>query len=156
MKHHDKSAYIVVSIVALILIIASVSVITSKFQNTTRIILGDAVVTAKVAKNDEQHSKGLSGVQQLKDGEGMLFIFKEDDLHGIWMKDMKINIDIVWLNKEKKVIYIVKNATPESYPKKTFKPNKPARYVLEVPSGFVTKNKIVIGTPANFNTNALQ
>ena len=155
MNHRDKSAYIVIGIVFLILIAASAFIFTSKFQTTTRIILGDAVISAKVANGDVERSKGLSGVEKLKNDEGMLFVYREDGLHGIWMKDMKISIDIIWLNKDKKVVYIVKNAQPESYPK-TFKPKKFARYVLEVPAGYTTEKKITIGTPANFNTNALQ
>ncbi len=130
-------------------------IFTSWFQSTTRIILGDKVISAKVSKTDIQRDKGLSGVEKLEDGEGMLFIYDNDDTHSIWMKDMKINIDIIWLDKDKEVVHIVKNASPESFPK-LFTSKKPARYVLEVPAYYTTRNKITIGTLANFDINALE
>ncbi len=149
----NKSAYILVIIGLLVLTFAFASVFMSWFQKYTRIILGDSVISARVMKTDAERSKGLSGVTKLDNGEGALLVYKNDDLHGIWMKDMKINIDIIWLNKDKKVVHIVKNATPESFPK-SFKPSKLARYVLEVPAHYTTREKIKIGTPANFIVNA--
>lgn len=154
MNHRNKSAYIVVIISLLILTMAAATVFTSRFQSTTRIILGESVISAKVIKTDVERSKGLGGVEKLEDGEGMLFVYDHDYIHGIWMKDMKINIDIIWLNKDKEVVHIVKNASPESYPK-SFKSAHPARYILEVPAHYTTRKNIKVGTPANFTVNAL-
>ncbi|MCA9339006.1 DUF192 domain-containing protein [Candidatus Saccharibacteria bacterium] len=149
----NKSAYVLVIIGLLILTFTFATLFSSWFQKSTRIIIGDSVISAKVMRTDAERSKGLGGKTKLNDGEGALFVYKDDDMHGIWMKDMKINIDIIWLNKDKKVVHIVKNAAPESYPK-SFKPSKPARYVLEVPAGYTTREKINVGTPANFIVNA--
>lgn len=149
----NKSAYVLVIVGLLILTFAFATMFSSLFQKSTRIILGDSVISAKVVKTDTERSKGLSGIANLKDSEGMLFVYDNDDTHGIWMKDMKMNIDIIWLSKDKKVIHIVKNASPKSYPK-SFKPNKPARYVLEVPAGYTIRERINVGTPANFTVNA--
>lgn len=149
----NKSAYVLVIIGLLILTFAVATVFSSKFQKSTHIILGESVISARVAKSNEERSKGLSGVADLKEGEGMLLVYDNDDKHSIWMKDMKINIDIIWLDKDKKVVHIVKNAAPESYPR-LFKPSKPARYVLEVPAHYTTREKIKVSTPANFTVNA--
>jgi len=68
-----------------------------------------------------------------------------------WMKNMKFPIDIVWLDEAKKVVHIVKNASPEYSTDKTFKPNKPAKYVLELPAGTVDSNTINLNKLSNFS-----
>ena len=77
--------------------------------------------------------------------------FPHDDTWGIWMKDMKVPIDIIWLNQHKRVVYIVKNASPELSTTMTFNPKEPARYVLELPAGSVDKAAIKSGNFASFD-----
>ncbi|MNR39207.1 hypothetical protein D3C85_1573910 [compost metagenome] len=80
----------------------------------------------------------------------MLFIFDSSDKWAMWMKDMKIPLDILWLDQSQKVIYIVKGASPYDFPK-SYVPNDPALYVFEVPQGTVDSKNIRIGSKATFN-----
>lgn len=118
--------------------------------------LGDGVFLAKVAKTPEAREKGLSGTPSLRENEGMLFVHDSDGKWGIWMKDMNYPIDIIWLDKDKKVVYIVKNAPPESYPFESFTPKQEARYVVEVAAGTVGRKAISIGTQAEFDENNIE
>jgi uncharacterized membrane protein (UPF0127 family) len=65
------------------------------------------------------------------------------------MKGMKFNLDIIWLNSEKKVIKIEQNLSPSTYPN-NYCPSSFARYVLEMNSGFIKTNKIRLGQVLNF------
>lgn len=107
--------------------------------------IGSAVVHAEIARTTEQRVRGLSGRGSLGDDEGMLFVFPVPDTYGIWMPDMHFPIDIIWLDEAMQVVDIKENATPESYPE-TFRPRRPASYVLEVSSGYTKENGIYIGT----------
>ncbi len=118
--------------------------------------LGDGVFAAQVAKTPETRDKGLSGTTSLRESEAMLFIYDSDDKWPIWMKDMKYPIDIIWLDKDKKIVYIVKNAPPESYPFESFTPKHAARYVIEVPAGTVNAKKIMIDGEASFDENNIE
>ena len=80
-------------------------------------------------------------------------VFESDDTWGIWMKDMKVPIDIIWLDNEKGVIYIVKNASPESSTDKIYKSTEDARYVIELSAGSVQKYGISVGQKAEFEVN---
>lgn len=82
-------------------------------------------------------------------------VYPTDGKHAVWMKDMHYPLDIVWLDKDKKVIYIVKNAPPDSYPEK-FVPKKDARYILELPAGAVNEKAINIDLTALFDENRLE
>lgn len=143
-----KIAWLVAAIVLIALGVVAWAVLIA-WQSTTKIHIGDAVVSATVADDQKERTKGLSGVRELGRGDGMLFVFDKSDYWGIWMKDMHIDLDIVWLNSGKKVVHIVKHVAPDTYPR-VFKPEKPARYVLELPAGTVEDRRISIDDEAHF------
>lgn len=107
--------------------------------------LGSKTIVAEIVDTPTRREIGLSGRLSLPDGEGMLFVFPESDRYGFWMPDMHFAIDIMWLDADWHVVYIQENATPESYPA-VFTPDTPARYVLEVPSGFAKQYGVEKGS----------
>ncbi len=109
-----------------------------------RVTIGGSSILVDIADTDDERAQGLSGQTQLANRSGMLFIFDKPGTYGFWMKDMNFAIDIIWFNEYGEIIYIVQEAQPESYPE-TFMPPKASLYVLEVPSGFVAKEKLKIG-----------
>lgn len=113
---------------------------------------GTTTITIEYARTPDEQLKGLSGRAALPEGNGMLFVFDSLDAHPFWMPDMKFAIDMIWIGKDKKIVYIKDNATPESYPA-VFKSGTPALYVLEVPSGFAAKSGWIVGTPLVFTTS---
>jgi uncharacterized membrane protein (UPF0127 family) len=101
-----------------------------------------------VLREPDELTRGLSGTESLGQDQAMLFVFPQVSKWAIWMKDMNYPIDIVWLDSDGQVVYLVKDAQPSSYPKTQFTPDKPARYVIELPSGTIERTGIVIGDPA--------
>ena len=79
----------------------------------------------------------------------MLFIFEKPGKYYFWMKDMNFPIDMIWIGEDMRVIYIKKNAQPESFPK-TYGPDIDSKYVLEVVAGFSEKNNLKEGDRAEF------
>lgn len=126
------------------------------FRPHTTLRVGDGVFQAQVADSDAEREKGLSGTSYLSQDQAMLFVYDRDDKWSIWMKDMNYAIDIVWLDKDKEVVYIVKNAKPESYPYETFIPKRDARYVMEFAAGTVDKKTITVGSKAVFDETRLE
>lgn len=108
------------------------------------IYIGNAAVEVTVADSDAERVKGLSGVEHLDPRQGKLFIFDMDAKPGIWMKDMKFPLDIVWVNRDFKVVHIEENVSPDTYPQ-VFYPPDDARFVLEVNAQFVNTFKIKEG-----------
>lgn len=111
--------------------------------------IGDTQVLAEVVDTPELRRQGLSGRPSLSEGEGMLFVFDNDGLHGFWMKDMKFSIDIIWFSADKRVIHIERSLDPSTYPT-SYAPEQPARYVLEVPAGWAEKYRVALGDVAQF------
>lgn len=138
---------------ASILIAVIVSYALATFQPKTEVIIGTQPYRLSVADDDISRQKGLSGVTELGKNEGLLMVFDTDEKHGIWMKDMLIPIDILWLDSNKKVIYIVQDAQPELSTSEVFTPNKPARYVIELASGSAKQHSVRVGHEIQFDHN---
>ena len=114
------------------------------YPGSQKMKIKDLIVDVSVAETWPERIKGLSGTPYLPENLVKLFIFDTPAFHSIWMKDMLYPIDIMWVNDDNKIIHIEKNTMPESYPT-MFVPEKPALYVIEAATGFVSTNKIEIG-----------
>jgi len=112
--------------------------------------IGKNNLSVAIADDNCKTSLGLSGISELKEDEGMLFLFEKLGSHGFWMKNMKFPIDILWLDNNFKVVGMENNVSPDSYPK-TFGKGYISMYVLEVPSGYSQKNNIKVGDQIIFN-----
>lgn len=136
-------------VVLLIALVASFAITT--FRPTTEVRAGSAVYHLWIADTDAELEQGLSGVAHLPKNGGLLMKFATDDRWGIWMKDMKVPLDIVWLNKDKEIVYIVKNAQPSMSIDVVFTPKESARYVIELPMGSVENAGLKTGMTATFD-----
>ena len=117
---------------------------------STTVRINGQTLRVDVADTPKEREQGLGGRHGLAEDEGMLFVFQTDGRWGFWMKDMLFSIDIVWLSGEGKVVDTIKNVAPDTYPAYSFLPNVPARYVLELPAGLVTRYNVQIGDSVKF------
>lgn len=115
-----------------------------------QIKLGEAIFNLEIADSLSERARGLSYREELPEENVLLFIFENEERHGIWMKDMYFAIDIVWLDKNKRIIHIEKNISPKTFPK-VFRPTSNSSYVVETNSGIVEKNNIKIGDLVEFS-----
>lgn len=103
----------------------------------------DVVVSVEVAETQLSHQKGLMFRTDLKDSEGMFFVFEDEKLRSFWMKNTVIPLDIIFISANKKIIDILENFQPcIAEPCEAYTSASPAKYVLETNAGFVRKNKI--------------
>jgi uncharacterized protein len=100
-------------------------------------------IDIEIADTEYKRQLGLMNRKSMEENEGMLFIFNEERLQSFWMLNTLISLDIMFVNKEKKIVTIHKNTTPlsqQSYPS-----SEPSIYVVEVVGGFSDKNNILPG-----------
>lgn len=147
-KVNPKRYYIFIVIIFLIAIFF-VFFNQDKKENIKYVEIAGKIIKVELATTKEAQEKGLSGRENIKNGEGMLFVFKKSQKNYFWMKDMNFSIDIVWINKENKVVFIKQNAIPSSYPE-IFGPDVDNKYVLELESGFSRENNLKIGEIVKF------
>jgi len=116
----------------------------------TNVKVGNTQIRAEIADTFITRTKGLMFRKSLPENEGMLFIFNEEGYHGFWMMNMSFPIDIIWIDKEKKVVYIEKNAQPCGLICSSYIPKEKAMYVLEVNANFTEEHGIKIGSSLEF------
>ena len=94
----------------------------------------------EVAKTPEQIQYGLMfRKKKLSDKVGMLFLMKLDN-HSFWMKNTYIQLDVIFLDRDMRVVGFVENTTPLSL--KSISIDKQSQNILEVDSGTVDKYNI--------------
>lgn len=106
--------------------------------------IGNVPIRVEVADTHELRERGLGGRETLDATGGMLFIFDKSDYHQIWMKDMHIIIDVIWIDERFTVVDITKALRPDTFPQ-TFEPVAPARFALETNVNYAESFGIVVG-----------
>lgn len=77
--------------------------------------IGNKVYNLLVAITEEEKERGLMGIEELPDNEGMLFDYSDEPQAELsfWMKNVDIPLDIIFVNQEGTVIS-VKQGVPNS------------------------------------------
>lgn len=146
-KSAPNNKYLLLVIVGFFLLIASIFAIT--ITNNQKFVITDSVkFSAEVVETEESRQKGLSGRKSLEWQHAMVFKYDKEDYWNIWMKDMNFPIDVIWIDKNGRIVSIVKNIQPSSYPK-TFGPKEKALTVIELPAGSVEHFKISASSTVN-------
>ncbi len=106
-------------------------------QSYIRVFLpGGRAITAELAVSPEQRQTGLMFRDKINPDQGMLFLFEREGRHSFWMKNMQFAIDILWLDRDKRIVHIEKSVPPcESENCPSYAPETPALYVLELAAG---------------------
>jgi len=74
----------------------------------------------------------------------MLFIFNSVEPRAFWMKNTYISLDIIFVDKDRRVVNIAENTTPLS--RDIHRSMEPARYVVEVNGGVSRRFNIEKGS----------
>jgi uncharacterized membrane protein (UPF0127 family) len=123
----------------------------SSLENIKEVSIAGQSIKVDLALTDEAHELGLSGRKELANDRGMLFVFDRPGKYPFWMKGMNFPIDMIWIGEDMSVVYIKKDAQPETETVlETYEPDTDAKYVLEVVSGFSDKNNLKIGDQVEF------
>ena len=102
-----------------------------------------AKIDLEIADNDYERQLGLMNRKEMKENEGMLFIFPRQGAQSFWMRNTLISLDIMFVNDQKEIVTIHKNTkilSDTSYPA-----TQPSIYVVEVLAGFTDRHNIQVG-----------
>ena len=109
---------------------------------------GKISVSVEVVKTQEARRLGLMYRKSLAKKRGMLFIFENEREHPFTMKNTHIPLDMIFINRSRKIAGIVNNTAPKT--KGPYTINAPSLYVLEVNAGFCRENGIKKGDSVIF------
>jgi uncharacterized membrane protein (UPF0127 family) len=113
--------------------------------------IGEHKFTVEVADTSEKWTRGMMYREYIADDFGMLFVSGYESHHSFWMKNCKVRLDIIFLDKHKQVINIHYNVPPcTSEPCPGYASERPAQYVLELRANRAKELKMKPGDVVSF------
>jgi len=118
---------------------------------TVSISINKHIFIVEIARTKEQREKGLMFRKELKENEGMLFVFPEDRYLGFYMKNTFIPLSIAFILSTGEIAQI---EDMQPLDETTVFSRIEARYALEVPQGVFKhlgiKKGDIVKLPADF------
>ena len=120
------------------------SIFTESFKNNNN----NNILKLKVANTNYQRERGLMFVKKMHLNEGMLFNYKIDRYHSVWMKNTFISLDVLFLDSQYKIIDYVENTIPHNLDSISI--DKKSRYIVELNGGTAKRMNLEKGKKINF------
>ncbi len=108
-----------------------------------------ATLDIEIANNDYEIQTGLMYRNTMKAKQGMLFIFDDITERNFYMKNTRIPLDIIYIDKNKKIVSFQKNAKP--FDETSLPSNALVKFVLEVNAGKVDTWSLAVGDSISFS-----
>ena len=154
MKKKLALFFIIVGVVILVLSGLSLINENNSSDDFQKITINDHQLIVEVVDSPDELTLGLSFRDKIG-SDGMLFVLPERRVPNFWMKDMKFDLDIIWIDG-KKVIGISKEV-PHPHGGENlsqlpiYSPNLPATHVLEIEAGEAEARGIEVGDQVIWN-----
>lgn len=103
----------------------------------------------EVADTPTKRSMGLQFRKQLDNDRGMIFLFPAEAQQSFWMKNTPIPLDMIFINREKKIVGIVEQTVPFSLDSRSV--NAPSQFVLEINGGLAKRHQLQTGDAVRFH-----
>jgi uncharacterized membrane protein (UPF0127 family) len=109
------------------------------FQNSSLTIQtkdSEYIFNIEIAITEKERSRGLMYRKELKQTEGMLFLYPKKQIIKMWMKNTLIPLDMIFINKSGKIIDIFKMTIPKDLT--PIGPDVKLKGVLEINGGLTS------------------
>jgi len=111
-------------------------------------------VVAETLRNDFELVRGMMFRDSLPADRGMLFVHPKEDKYQFWMYQTKIPLDMIWMDRNHRIVEIAADVQPCKAAKASDCPHygghEPATFVLEVNAGGAAKNNLQVGQTLDF------
>ena len=108
----------------------------------TRLILNRHTITVEVANKAATRMTGLMFRRSMPQDQGMLFVFPDDTVRAFWMKNTQIPLNIAYIDDQGKIVNMLEMPP---YSEEQFMSKGPAKYALEMNTGWFNRNGLKEG-----------
>ena len=103
------------------------------------------------AETSYETQTGLMYRKSMEKNQAMLFIFPDEKMHSFYMKNTEFPLDILYIDKNLKLVSMQENAEPLN--ESGLSSKVPVKYVLEINGGLAEQLGIIVGDSISFNKN---
>jgi hypothetical protein len=110
-------------------------------------------IVAEVVSTQFEMARGMMHRDKLDPDRGMLFIHQSPGRHRYWMHQVLIPLDMIWMNKDGRIVEIAANAPPCAGPPGEcayYGGHGISLYVLELAGGVAAKHGLKVGDVLRF------
>lgn len=110
-------------------------------------------IRAEQMINQQDMLNGMMFRDALAEDRGMLFFHRRQGFYGYWMFQVRVPLDLIWMDRQKKIVQIVHKAPPCPGPRErcpSYGGAFAASFVLEVPAGTAAANGLKPGMILDF------
>lgn len=130
-------------IVILLVLLTGMAVAETKFIS---LFIGDQEFNVEIADTQQKQILGLMYRDSIPDSYGMLFTYHNEDTRSMWMKNCRIHLDLVFLDKNREVVDLYINVPPcKNDPCASYISRRRAQYVLELRGNRAKELNLKIG-----------
>lgn len=125
--------------------------ITFKKEGELTLYKNDSIIKKidiEIADTEYDIQTGLMYRNNMKDNQGMLFVFPKIAERYFYMKNTRFPLDIIFFNHNKQIVSFQENAQPLD--EKTLPSKSPAQFVLEVNAGLAEKWGLDVGDKMDY------
>lgn len=110
----------------------------------------------ELVADPESRRQGLMGRTELPAGTGMLFDFPEGTKPAIWMRNMQISLDLLFVDEQARLVHVFSEVPPcAELPCDVYQADKPLRFVIELPAGTASQLKLQPGIQLDLDGHQL-
>lgn len=125
---------------------------TTEAINLQDVILpGGAVIKAELMTRRDDLARGMMHRESLPEDRGLLFAFGKPEKHRFWMLNVRVPLDIIFLDRSRAIVRIDANATPcPALPCRSYGNDIDSQFVLELAGGVAAKHGLAPGQTIRF------
>lgn len=115
---------------------------------------GGQVIRAEVMIRGTDMMRGMMFRRQLSPDRGLLFVHPRPGKYSYWMSNVKVALDIIWLDKERRIVEMSVNTPPCLEADATKCPHyggkMDSQFALELAGGMAAKYGLLAGQQITF------
>lgn len=117
----------------------------------TRMTIGSKQYTLEIADEEEEQRIGLMHRDSMPADHGMIFVFPREEPRSFWMRNTRIPLDIIYLDRNGTVVSMHRM---EPFDLRGTPSDRPAKYAIELNAGEVAANGVRRGDVLNIPLDA--
>ena len=102
-------------------------------------------LVAVVADTPERTMYGYMFRREVKEDEGLVFVYPEAGVHPFWMKNTLVPLDIIWMDEAFEVLHVETAAPCKADPCPSYGTPRISRYTLELKAGSAARERLRVG-----------